>query len=238
VLKKIDDRLILVGVAHVLPKSMAEVQNTILRERPEVVGVELCPARYLVLTSGARGGGGAVPPGRFQVALLNRLLYFLQSRVAQQTGMPAGEEMLTAVRSARKTGARLELIDQDINVTLQRLIGRMKTGEKLRLGAELLLSLLPFGQRIDLERVTEEQIVEQLLLSLRRSSPTAYEVLIRERDEYMAAKIEKLLAASSGKVICVVGAGHVPGLYRRLSARAREGSPKPWDTLKISWEQV
>lgn len=237
-LKKLDDRLILVGVAHVLPKSMAEVQATILREQPEVVGVELCPARYLLLTSGARRGAEAVPTGGFQIALLNRLLYFLQRRVARQTGMPAGEEMLTAVRSARKTGARVELIDRDINVTLQRLIGRMKTREKFRLGAELLLSLLPFGQRIELERVTEEQIVEQLLSSLKQSSPTAYEVLIRERDEYMAAKIEKLLVASSGKVVCVVGAGHVPGLYRRLSARTREGALKPWGTFKISWKQV
>ncbi len=146
--------------------------------------------------------------------------------------------MLTAIKSAREVGSRLELIDRDINVTLQRLVGRMGLREKIRLGLELLLGFLPIGNRVNLERVMEEQVIEGLLSSLKRSSPTSYEVLIRERDEYMAARIERLLAASSGKVVCVVGAGHVPGIYQRLAARTREGRLKPWGTFQISWEQA
>ena len=237
-LKKLDDRLILVGVAHVLPKSMAEVRTVISKERPEVVGVELCPSRYLLLTSGARGGAGGAPRGQFQLAIFNKLIYLLQRRVSQQTGMPAGEEMLTAIKSAREAGSRVELIDRDIGVILQRLVGRMGLREKIRLGLELLLGFLPIGNRVNLERVMEEQVIEGLLSSLKRSSPTSYEVLIRERDEYMAARIERLLAASSGKVVCVVGAGHIPGIYQRLAARTREGRLKPWGTFQISWEQA
>lgn len=238
-LKSLDERLILIGVAHVLPKSIAEVKTTILRERPEVVGVELCPTRYMLLTSGLRGvKGKVVPPGQFRLAILNKLLYYLQRRVARQTGMPAGEEMLVAIHSSRKVGSRLELLDQEISTTLQRLVDRMGWGEKLRLGVELLLSLLPLGKRIEIEKVTEEQVVKRLLSELKRTSPTAYEVLIRERDEYMTSKILKLLATSSGKVVCVVGAGHVPGLYQKLSASLREVPAKPWGSFSISWEQA
>jgi pheromone shutdown-related protein TraB len=217
VLRKLDDRLFLIGVAHVLPKSVAEVREVIERERPEVVAVELCRSRYLALTGRAERASASevLRGGHLKLSLLSGLLYFLQKRFARQTGMPAGEEMLTAIQRAQEIGARVELIDRDINVTLQRLIDRMPWRERMRLLAELLLSFLP-SKRVNLERVTDEQIVAQLLDELRRVSPTAYEVLIEERDRYMASRIAMLLSGG-GRVACVVGAGHVPGIYERLS---------------------
>ncbi|MFQ6130029.1 MAG: TraB/GumN family protein [Candidatus Hadarchaeaceae archaeon] len=218
-LKKLDDRLFLVGVAHVLPKSTMEVERVIAEEKPDIVAVELCPARYLALTRGPKRPSilEIMRAGRVKLSLLSSLLYLLQKKFSQQTGMPAGEEMLVAIRYAQKIGARVELIDRDISITLQRLIDRMSWWEKLRLVAELLLGLLPFGKRVELERLTDEQIVAYLLNELKLASPTAYQVLIRERDVYMASRVAMLLSASTGKVACVVGAGHVPGIYERLS---------------------
>jgi len=95
--------------------------------------------------------------------------------------------------------------------------------ERFRLFGELLLGLLPFGKRIELERLTDDQIVAYLLHELKRASPTTYQVLIGERDAYMASRVAMLLSASTGKVACVVGAGHVPGIYERLS-RGLSGS--------------
>jgi pheromone shutdown-related protein TraB len=230
VLRKLSDRLILIGVAHVLPKSSAEVQTTIERERPEIVAVELCPTRYAALTRKVREASPleALRARQLSLFVLNKLLYLLQARFARQTGMPAGKEMLTALRCAERVGARVELIDRDIGITLQRLIQRMGKREKLRLLVELLFGFLPFGPRIELERVTEDQIVAQLLRSLRRASPTAYEVLIEERNVHMAAEVTRLLATTKGKLVCVVGAGHIPGLSQRLAA--------PWGTLELSWK--
>lgn len=207
------------GVAHVLPKSAVEVGHVIAGEKPEIVAVELCPTRYRALTQGLKRPGlaEAMRAGGVKLSLLNGLLYLLQNKFARQTGMPAGEEMLVAIRHARKIGARVELIDRDISITLQRLIDRMPWRERFRLFAELLLGLLPFGKRVDLERLTDDQIVAYLLRELKRASPTAYQVLIGERDAYMASRVAMLLSASTGKVACVVGAGHVPGIYERLS---------------------
>lgn len=220
-LRKLGDRLTLVGVAHVLPKSRAKAKATIERELPEVVAVELCPARYVALMdkverAGARDAMRARELGPF---ILNKFFHLIQAKFAHQTGMPAGEEMLTAIESAQKVGARVELIDQDINLTLRRLVERMGVREKMRLFLELLLGLLPFGARVELERLTEDEILAHLLSSLKRAMPSAYEVLIEERNSYMAAKIAILLASTKGKIVCVVGAGHVLGLRQRLEGK-------------------
>lgn len=217
------NRITLVGVAHVLPKSAAEVKEVIERERPEVVAVELCPARYMALMRGGEAGALEAPRGRFGTLLLNRLLFFIQSRLARQTGTPAGEEMLAAIEHARGVGARVEFIDVDVGVTLERLMRRMGRREKLRLFAELLLGLLPLGKRVELERVTDEEVVDYLLRELKRASPTAYGVLIEERNEHMALRLAGLLSLCKGRIVGVVGAGHVPGLHQRLLGLTKAG---------------
>jgi pheromone shutdown-related protein TraB len=227
-LKKVGDRLTLVGVAHVLPKSTADVRETIERERPEIVAVELCPNRYAVLTKGEQqlGTADALRLGQLRPFILSKLFQAIQNKFARQTGMPVGEEMLAAIEYAKKAGARVELIDRDIAVTIQRLSYLMSRREKIRLFGELLIGLLPFvGKRTDFERLTEDQVTTSLVSTLKQASPTTYKVLIEERDEFMATRIVSLLASSDGKIVCVVGAGHVPGLYRRLTSQ-----------LKGSWQ--
>ena len=223
VLKKVGEQLFLIGVAHVLPTSAAEVGEVIKRERPDVVAVELCPIRYLALTQGEqRSGVLDVARADPKLLLLSGLLWLLQNKFSRQTGMPAGEEMLVAIKHAREIGARIELIDRDIRLTFQRLIDLMPWRERLRLFAELLIGLLPIGKPVKLERLTDEQVVNYLLEDLKRASPTIYEVLIQERDAHMASKLAMLLSESK-KVVCVVGAGHVPGIFDRLSRCGQEG---------------
>ncbi len=223
VLKKIGEQLFLIGVAHVLPTSAAEVGEVIKRERPDVVAVELCPVRYLALSQGVKRPGVLdVARAGPKMILLGVLLNLLQNKFSRQTGMPAGEEMLVAIKHAREIGAQIELIDRDIGLTFQRLIDLMPWHERLRLFAELLIGLLPIGKPVKLERLTDEQIVNHLLEELKLASPTLYEVLIQERDAYMASKLAMLLLESK-KVVCVVGAGHVPGIFDRLSRGGAEG---------------
>lgn len=40
------ENLTIVGTAHVSDKSVEEVKQTILEEKPDVVAIELCPNRY------------------------------------------------------------------------------------------------------------------------------------------------------------------------------------------------
>jgi pheromone shutdown-related protein TraB len=228
-LKKVGDRLTIVGVAHVLPKSTTDVKAVIERERPEIVAVELCPNRYAALTNKGQqlGAIGALRLGQLKPFIINKLFHAIQNKFARQTGMPVGEEMLTAIEHAKKAGARVELIDRDIGITIQRLNYLVSRQEKIRLLGELLVGLLPFaGDRINFERLTEDQTTANLISTLKQKFPTMHKVLIEERDEFMATRVTSLLASSRGKIVCVVGAGHVPGLYRRLASQLEGG----WQT--------
>ncbi|MDI6820036.1 MAG: TraB/GumN family protein [Candidatus Hodarchaeaceae archaeon] len=229
-LRRLNDRLILVGVAHILPESRVEAERAIERERPEVVAVELCRGRYEALAHDLPRPSvlEVLRARRFGLFMLNNLLYLLQNRFARQTGTPAGEEMLAAIECAKRVGARVELIDRDIGITLERLMGRTGMMEKMKFLAEILLGFLPFGPRVKLDKLTEDEVLSHLLSSLKRASPAAYEVLIEERNEYMAARIAELLALSSGRIVCVVGAGHVPGLCQRLTRERRGWHAVSW----------
>jgi len=218
-LRKLGDNFLLVGVAHILPKSMEEIKEVISSERPEIVAVELCPARYLALLhGGAQNTVENLRAGARQ-SPLNLAMYLAQSKFSHQTGMPAGEEMLGAIEAAREVGARVELVDQDIGVTVRRLNSAVPFSEKAKLFAQLMLSLLPFQKRQSLERLADEDVVDYLLWEFRSMSPKVYDVLIKERDVYMATKLIHLLE-SGKKVVCAVGAGHVPGIYKILQETA------------------
>lgn len=215
-IKKIGDRLTIVGVAHVLPKSVEEAKRVIEAERPDVVAVELDPARYLALTQGARTGILDLWRAGPGVWLFTALILLLQGKFSRQTGVEAGEEMLAAVQKAREIGAQVDLIDRDIGITLNRLVSGMPAREKLRLFGNLIISLLPLGKGVELGRLTEEQMVENLLLEFRKLSTRAYDVLISERDRHMASRLAAQLL-SGKRVVCVVGAGHVPGILEELN---------------------
>ncbi|MEM4201610.1 MAG: TraB family protein [Candidatus Hadarchaeum sp.] len=215
-IKRIGNLITIVGVAHVLPRSIEEAQQVIASERPEIVAVELDPARYLALTRGARTKISDLWRAGPSVWLLTALILLIQGKFSRQTGVEAGEEMLAAVQKAKEIGAQVHLIDRDIGITLNRLLWGMPTREKLRLFGNLIVSLLPLGKGFELGRLTEEQVVENLLQEFRELSPRAYEVLISERDRHMAMRLAEFLL-SGKRVVCVVGAGHVPGVWEELN---------------------
>jgi pheromone shutdown protein TraB len=159
----------------------------------------------------------------------------LQARFSHQTGMPAGKEMLAAVEKAKEIGAEVIFIDQDIRLTLHRVNELMPWRERVWLTFQLLLSLLPLRRGVRLEEFTEEQVVSQLLEGFKRLSPTTYRVLIDERDAFMSSRLLPLL--ESGKnVVCVVGAGHVPGIGRHLEEALRAWRREVWWETKVEFD--
>ncbi|MEW6593138.1 MAG: TraB/GumN family protein [Candidatus Hadarchaeota archaeon] len=213
-MRKIGNNFFLLGVAHVLPSSMAEVKETIERERPDIVAVELDAARYLALLQGEQQNTVKNLRAGMRLSIMSVIMYIIQSRFSKQTGMPAGTEMLEAIKAAGEVGARVELVDQEIGVTLRRLNEAVPPGEKARIFAQLLISFIPFQGRPKLSSLTEDEVVDFLLHEFKEVSPKTHEVLISERDSYMASRLLHLM--NSGKVVCVVGAGHVPGIYKLL----------------------
>ncbi|MDO9096917.1 MAG: TraB/GumN family protein, partial [Candidatus Methanoperedens sp.] len=164
-------------------------------------------------------------------------LAYVQKKIGTDAGVKPGAEMLAAIEKAEKTGARVALIDRDIQITLGRFWNKMSIFEKLKLSFSLLGASLGFGAKeIDMDTVTDEDVVTQLIAELRKLAPSAASVLIDERDAFMAKKLIEI--SGEGSVVAVVGAGHREGIQRYLDAPESIPSVQELSTLPkkgFSW---
>lgn len=205
----------LIGTAHVSEKSVREVREAIDQIKPDIVAVELCQRRYMAL----KGEVEEVPikdvikSGNVYLLLMQYLMAYVQRKIGREMGVEPGAEMLAAIEAAEEQGIRIALIDRDIAITMQRFWGKMKLREKFRMLFAIIASLIGFGEEeIEIDNITDADIVSQLIEELRRFSPSAAEVLIDERDAYIANQLLHL----KGRIVAVVGAGHLEGIDRHL----------------------
>jgi pheromone shutdown-related protein TraB len=208
-----------VGTAHVSDKSVAEVREIIQRLRPEVVCVELCKGRYDALTQDRAFRDLDV----FKVVREGKTLYLLahlalasyQRRMGEALGVKPGSELLAAIDAAREVGARVELVDRDIHITLKRTWANLGLWKK----SQLLTSLfIGFGDdegkavtAEDIEALKEQRALSEMLSELATALPQIKEPLIDERDQFLMSGIEAS-ADGAKDVVAVVGAAHVPGM--------------------------
>jgi pheromone shutdown-related protein TraB len=217
----IPGKIIIVGTAHVSEKSIAEVNEVIEREKPDIVAVELDKARFQAIKSEEEvkevNLKEILSGGKFYYFMLHWLLAYIQKKIGADTGVKPGAEMMAAIEQAERSGAKIALIDRDIQLTLGRFWNRMSFFEKLKLFGSLLGASFGFGsEKIDIETVTNADVVTQLVGELRKLAPSAAIVLIDERDAFMARNLLDL--ADQGKVVAVVGAGHREGIQKYLDA--------------------
>jgi len=160
--------------------------------------------------------------------LSNLILASFQKRIADRMDIKPGQEMIAAVEAAESAGAQVWLADRDIRVTLSRTWRSMGLWDKVKLLYQLLLSLGEVDDlsREDIERMKQEDVLNSLLEEVGAAQPVIREILIDERDRYLAQKIKE---APGDHVVAVVGAGHVPGIKRYWSSdtdlAALEGLP-------------
>ncbi|MGZ4949633.1 MAG: TraB/GumN family protein [Halobacteriota archaeon] len=206
--------IIVVGTAHISEESIAEVRRTIEEVRPDVVAVELDPGRYQALTNPDQQSASIkdiLSSGKLYQFLVHWLLAYVQNKLGAEVGVKPGSEMLSAIEAARSVGASVALVDRDINITIARFWAKMRLIEKLK----MLIALLGIGttdEEIDLNEITNDDTVSQLVTELRQFSPNAAQVLVDERDAYLAGNLLKL----RGKIVAVVGAGHKEGIKHYL----------------------
>ena len=215
-------KLVLIGTAHVSEKSVDDVKNTIRNLKPDIVAVELCLGRYNALKGNVKETQLPVKEilseGKIYYYLIHWLLAYMQKKIGEDMGVKPGAEMLSAIEEAEASGAQIALIDRDIQITLQRFWSKMSFVEKIRMLGSLITGLIGMGkgEDIDLESITEQDVVTTLVGELRTFAPTAAEVLIDERDAYLAGNILRASAGGNKTIVAVVGAGHKPGILNYL----------------------
>lgn len=209
----------LVGTAHVSKKSIEEVCSTIEEIQPDVVCVELCEPRYRALTSRSAWADldifKVIREGKTLFLLANLAIGAYQRRIGQKLDVKPGAELLAAVEKAEAIGARVELVDRDIHITLKRTWANLRFRDKLGLLSAILGSMISKrGDELtaeEIESLKDQANLSKILDEFAEELPSVREPLIDERDQYLMSGVEK---AGGERVVAVVGAAHVPGMKR------------------------
>ena len=228
----LESEIRIVGTAHVSQKSVEAVRTAIEEFQPTIVAIELDELRYRALRE-----EGETPPiqdvlrsGNFIQMLIQWTLAYIQRRIGMDVGVEPGAEMKAAIEEAEQHRLPIALVDRDIRVTLSRFWRVMSLREKLRLLYALAVSLVTSEEeKIDVDALTKEDIVEMAIGEFRKFSPRGAAVLIDERDAFIASRLIHL-GMRNERVLAVVGAGHVAGIRRYLEAPASIPPPDQLQT--------
>lgn len=211
--------IILIGTAHVSNESVEEVKQTIEEEAPDHICVEIDAGRYKSMTEGQdwknMSIGKVLKKRQGFLLLANLALTSFQRKLGSEIGNSTGGEMLSAISAAKEENIGFSLCDREIQLTLKRAWGKSSFWNKNKMIASL------FGSVFGSEKLSEEEIealkekgaLEEMMQELASYLPSVKEVLIDERDRYLATKI---FQAPGKKIVAVIGAGHTNGIIRIL----------------------
>lgn len=235
-----DREILLLGTAHVSRRSVEEAQAVIAREKPEVVAVELDEQRLRNLLDPEQWKKtdvvAVIRQGKALLLLSSLLMASIQRRIGKQLGVEPGSELREAVEQGRRAGARVELIDRDIRITLRRAWKRIRLRERFKILFQMVGGLFA-AEELDaetIEALKQDEKLGDVLEMLAEEFPAVKDVLIDERDRYMAEKLRRI---SGRKIVAVVGAGHVPGLVEELG-RAHDLSALETVPPRSPWTRV
>ena len=220
---EIDDGLRILGTAHVSSESVELVRNQIEEWGPALVAVELCPSRMAALTEPESLDSEdllkIIKEGRSAMILLQSALAAQQRRMGISSGEKPGAELLAAVNAAEESDIPVEMIDRDVVITLRRAWRKMGLIEKWRILNALLWEEDDEEVSID-EVLGNSDLLSSMMEEAREVAPRAGEVLIDERDAFLAGRIQQI--RGKGKVLAVIGAGHLSGVVQNLGEPAME----------------
>ncbi len=211
----------MIGTAHVSADSVAEVEQQIRERKPDHLCLEIDAGRYKTMTEGQQWEnlkiGDVLRQKKGFLLLANLVLSSFQRRIGDSTGVSPGEEMKRAAQTAQEEEIPFSFCDREIQITLRRAWSKSGFWNKMKLTASLLASIFT-NEKVseeDLEQLKQRNALQNMMEELASYLPTIKEVLIDERDRYLATNI---FNAPGEHVLAVVGAGHGPGIIETLKA--------------------
>ena len=151
-------------------------------------------------------------------------------------GFNPGEEFVAAVMEGQKIGAAIVLGDRDVEVTLRRLTealaqtdlrALMNPDSELEKSMNELLQGPPpsadmsnpnFKEEMTkyVETVKAKENVQKIMGQLKKAAPAIYQVLVEERDVYMANGLNSLNQFPT--IVAVMGIAHMEGVEKTLES--------------------
>jgi pheromone shutdown-related protein TraB len=186
------------------------------------VCVELDPQRFAALSQQRRWEDldlrEVIRKRQLGPLLVGLVLAAYQKKLGAQLGAMPGMELLEATKIAQQCGIPFTLCDRDIRVTLSRAWRPTPFFKKLLLVSALLRSVFEattISEEV-LRDLRQQDVLSAMLQELEDILPTLRQVLIDERDLYLAQKMRQ---ATGNRIVAVVGAAHVKGICRALLER-------------------
>lgn len=211
--------ILLVATAHVLKQSVDLIKKVINEEQPDSVCIELDEGRYQNIQNPKAWENTdiiqVIKTKKVGFLLANLILGSYQKKIAKNLDTVAGQEMLQGIISAKEMGVQLVLADRNIQTTFLRIWRGLNLWEKCKLVFSLLFS---FGNDNeisdeDVSELLKTDVLESVTLEMRKQFPKIAEILISERDQYLAYKIKE---ASGNKIVAVLGGAHIPGVKKEI----------------------
>ena len=213
-----DKTIHIISTAHVSKESVIEVKEAIDTLLPEVVCIELDDKRADALTNPKTEDldiKQIIKDKKVGFFVSNLILSNYQKQIAEDLDTQVGAEMIQAIESANEHSIPLRYIDRDIQVTLKRIWNPLSLWKKANLGVTLVSSLFE-SEDVDaetIESLKESDLLMSAIQELDESYPEISQVILHERNSFMA---EKIKALPYNNIVVVIGAAHAPGMIEAL----------------------
>ncbi len=207
-------------VIHTDTESVERARETVRDLKPEVVAVELDHERYRQLMDPDENMENWIPPPTGDVVQnLMQHMASLEKRLGETTGAAIGTDMLAAIEEGRNIGAKIALVDRPIQATMQAI---------MKVPLDEIYGLMNFvpdatkgvsegnGTEI-LSMLKQEGAIDDFMTQFESEFPGLADALVHQRDLYVARALHTILNDVEGKIVVVLGAGHVDGVKSNLA---------------------
>ncbi len=217
--------IILLGTAHFSRESVEDVTRAIEKEKPDAVLIELDEGRARNLQDPDHWKHmdivQVIKSGKIYLLFSSILLSIFQKKMGDRLTSAPGDEFRRAIEISVRKQIAHHFIDREIRITLKRAWQSVGLWGKLRLMSELLASLFVSDkmEKEDIENLKEKDALQSVLDSLPPSFRKIREIVIDERDQYMAQKVRELTLHAERtpkRALVVIGAGHLRGIEEAL----------------------
>ena len=199
----------IIGTGHIF--NIAEPVTFIIKHSwPDAVLVELDGLRFRAMTDPDVKTSEA-PKAYKKVAEY-------QNKKAEENNTTNGSELIAAATVGRAMGADVLMIDINVAKALERMSNEMSFGERMRFKLSGIRDNM-FPKKKTVEKVFEDfsEDEEGHINDMRKRYPTLVRIMIDERNEHMAKRINEAIEKYENIVI-VVGDAHVETLVKLINA--------------------
>jgi len=201
--------IILIGTGHVfnLSQQLLQIFN---EKQPDIICVELDKQRYHALLA-KQTNPRAYKEYEKKVPFIYKLLSRFQEGMANEYGVIAGQEMLTAISFAHNNQLPMAFIDMNAQNLFKKMLKKMSWSEKFKLILSGIGGFFVSKKRVEKELKKIENDFDTYVEKIGGRFPTIKKILVDERNQFMAQQLAQAHEQYS-KIIAVVGDGHIPGL--------------------------